>query len=135
MSKRKRKRAEKPLPDVVPFNKAVKVITRQPRRLERALERFKVLPHLSTEELLRQKPATRAVMKQWREQIIRWRKYGMKRDEVIWRRSLYNEKDYRRYREATAGSAKERRKPWSKQRLEKSLEKNWRRPRKKRPPS
>jgi hypothetical protein len=114
-------KAQKALPDVVPFKKAVEFITDQ-SRWDRAWKRFKVLPHLSTEQLLRQEPATPAVMKYWREQIAYWRKHKMKRDEVLCRRSLYDENAYRCYRIARryriAARRAKKRKPWEEKRME-----------------
>jgi hypothetical protein len=120
----------KALPEIVPFDKAVKVITRQ-QRLERALERFEALRFIDHETAVWvarltpnfggaiPKPQT----KLWREKIAHWRKNGMKRDEVIWRRVLYDENVYRRWRIATAERAKKRRAPWSdKKRIKVALE-------------
>ena len=106
--------ALKALPDVVPFDKAVKVITGQ-EKLQRALKRFEALPLMQAQadawffRRAIRKPQT----KQWRKQIAYWRKHGMKRDKVIWRRSLYDEKAYQRYRIAERAK---KRQQWSKDR-------------------
>ena len=52
--------------------------------------------------------------------LAHWRKNGMSRDEVRWRRELWNEKEYQHYRIATAGKAKKRRAAWSEKRLNKA---------------
>jgi hypothetical protein len=81
------------------FNPAVKAITRQ-QKLQRALERFEALPLMDHFYGTTLKPLT----KLWDEEIARWRENGMPLNEVIWRRSRYDEKAYHRWRIATAGT-------------------------------
>jgi hypothetical protein len=113
--------ADLDLPDVSPFDKAMKVITRQ-QKLQRALERFETLP-LTYPRYFGGAFGNWPTKRQWRKQIARWRENGMKREEVIELRALWDENDYRRYRIATAGRAKKRRAPWSdKKRIKAQLE-------------
>jgi hypothetical protein len=95
--------AKKALPDVVPFDKAVKVITGQ-KHLDRAVERFETMVQDGTK-------------------LAHWRKNGMTRDEVLLLRERWDEEEYRQKRIATLREAKKGRKPWSdKKRIKVQLE-------------
>jgi hypothetical protein len=95
-------KAQNALPDVVPFNEAVMNITGEKHRhVKRAKTKFETVLYGNARELGYAKQEIDAKLAHWRE-------HGMSRDEAIWRRSLWNEKEYRRYRIATAGSARKR---------------------------
>jgi hypothetical protein len=107
------------LPYIVPFNEAVKIITRQKRRLDRALERFKLFPFIygwfDFGGALGKWPPGRP---EWRKRLERWRENGITRNEVICLHAMWKDKDYQAYRIAHADWAKKRRPPWNEQRRE-----------------
>jgi hypothetical protein len=100
-------KARNALPDVVPYNAAVMFITGEKHRhVDRAKTKFETVLYGNAR-------AFGYAAEEVRAQRAHWGKNGMPRDEVIWRRTLYNEKEYQHYRIAERAK---KRQQWSKDR-------------------
>lgn len=86
------------LPEILPFKKAVLVITRQDH-LSRAAGRFRLFPriyaHFDFGGAFGKWPPT---ARQWEKRTKQWIKNGMPRHFVAMFHAVWNEKDWRKYR-------------------------------------
>jgi hypothetical protein len=114
------------LPDVVRFDEAMKIITRQ-NRLDRASERFKLFAQIYSwfdfGGAFGKWPPSK---QEWRDRLAHWQKNGIPRNQVIGLHSVWNEKAFKDYCKAHIRKPKKRR-PWSEKRRERDKIRNRRR--------